>query len=99
MDFRDVDVAFPENFRDPVDVEAASVGFENLSLLFSQGVHVRLFAVTAAFRAARDLQEIFGSGFEIVRFRVSQCKIRALRPHAGTFPSAISPPRIRKSRV
>ena len=72
MDFRDVDVAFPENFRDPVDVEAASVGFENLSLLFSQGVHVRLFAVTAAFRAARDLQEIFGSGFEIVRFRVSQ---------------------------
>jgi hypothetical protein len=40
------------------------------------GVHLRLFTVTAAFGAARNLQKILGSGFEIVGIRVSQCEIR-----------------------
>ena len=37
-----------------MDVQAAAVGFEDLALIFSQGVHLRLFAVTQAFRASRD---------------------------------------------
>jgi hypothetical protein len=77
MDFGDVDAAFPENFCDPVDVKAAAMGLDDLSLIFSQGVNLRLFAVTPAFGAARDLQEIFGSGFEIIRIRVSQWGITA----------------------
>jgi hypothetical protein len=33
--------------------------------------------MTAAFRAPRNLQEIFGSGFEIVRIRASQWRVTA----------------------
>jgi hypothetical protein len=60
-----------------VDVQATAMGFEDLSLILSQGVHLRLLAMTAAFRATRNLQEIFGSGFAIVRIRTSQWRVTA----------------------
>jgi hypothetical protein len=39
------------------------MGLEDLWLILSQGVHLRLLAVAPAFGAARDLPKIFGSGF------------------------------------
>ena len=72
MDLRDVDAPFPENFCDSMDIQPMAMGFEDLWLILSQGVHLRLLAVTAAFRAARNLKKIFRSRFEIVRIRVSQ---------------------------
>jgi len=77
MDFGDVDAAFPENFCDPVDIEPMAVSLEDLWLILSQSIHLRLLAVTAAFRAARDLQEVFSCGFEIIRIRVRQWGVTA----------------------
>jgi hypothetical protein len=53
-----------------------AMGFEDLWLILSQGVHLRLLAVTAAFGAARNLKKIFRGRFETIGIRVSQCKIR-----------------------
>jgi hypothetical protein len=47
------------------------VRFQDLFFVLSQGVDLGLLAVTA-FRSARDLKKILGSGFEIVR--ISQCE-------------------------
>jgi hypothetical protein len=48
------------------------VRLQDLFLILSQCVDLGLLAITAAFRAARDLKKIFGSGFEMVR--ISQCE-------------------------
>jgi hypothetical protein len=62
----------PENLRDPMHTEPAAVGFQDLFLILSQGVDLGLLSITAAFRAARHLKEILGSGFEMIR--ISQCE-------------------------
>ena len=54
MDFGDIAPQSPENLSDPVDVQPMAMGFENLGLILSQSVHLRLFAVAAPFGAARD---------------------------------------------
>ena len=54
MDFGDVDAAFPENLCDPVRVQPMAMRFDDLWLVLSQGVHLRLPAVTAAFGVSRD---------------------------------------------
>src|ERR1700756_4504846 len=72
MDFRDFDAPFPENFCDSMDIQPMAMGFEDLWFILSQSVHLRLLSVTAAFGAARNLQKVFGSGFEIIGIRVSQ---------------------------
>ena len=66
-----VHTAFPENLRDAVDAEPTTVRFQDLFLILSQRVDLGLLSVTAAFRSARDLKKILGSGFEMIR--VSQC--------------------------
>jgi len=43
------------------------VRFEDLVLILSQCVDLGLLAITAAFSAARDLKEILGSGFEMIK--------------------------------
>ena len=43
-----------------------------ISSLYSQCVDLGLLSITAAFRAARDLKKILGSGFEMIR--ISQCE-------------------------
>src|SRR5580704_9124087 len=45
---------------------------QDLFLILSQCVDLGLLAVTAAFRAACNLEKILGSGFEMIRF--SQCE-------------------------
>ena len=72
MGNRDVNTAFPENLRDPVDTEATAMCFEDLVLILSQCVDLGLLSITAAFSAARDLKKILGSGFEMIR--ISQCE-------------------------
>jgi hypothetical protein len=47
--------------------------FQDLFLILSQGVDLGLLAITAAFRAARDLKKILGSGFGMIR--ISQCEL------------------------
>jgi hypothetical protein len=51
-----------------------AVRLQDLFLILSQGVDLGLFAVTAAFRIARDLKKIGSSGFEMIRIRISQCE-------------------------
>ena len=68
----DVDIPFPENLRAPMDAETAAVRLQDLVLILSQCVDLGLLSITAAFRAARDLKKIFGSGFEMIR--ISQCE-------------------------
>jgi hypothetical protein len=58
MRHRNVNTPFPENLRDPVDGEPAAVSLQDLFLILSQCVDLGLLAVTAAFRAARDLKKI-----------------------------------------
>jgi hypothetical protein len=65
----DVDVPFPENLRDRIT--------NHRSLLTSHG-RARGLAVPAAFRVARDLDQISGSGFENARIRISQSKSLAI---------------------
>jgi hypothetical protein len=65
---------FPENLRDPMNADSASVGFEDLALVFSQSVDLGRFAVPAALRAARALEKTSDSGFKSVRIRISQCE-------------------------
>jgi hypothetical protein len=48
------------------------VRLQDLFPILSQCVDLGLLAITAAFRAAGDLKEIFGSGFEMIR--ISQCE-------------------------
>ena len=72
MGHRDIHPAFPENLRDPVDAEPAAVRLQNLFLVLPQRIDLGLLAITAAFRAARDLKKILGSGFEMIR--ISQCE-------------------------
>ena len=60
-----VNTPFPENLRDPVDAETAAMRLQDLFLILSQCVDLGLLSITAAFRAARDLKKILGSGFEI----------------------------------
>jgi len=67
-----VDLPFPENLRDPMNADAAVVGFQDLVFTFSQRLDLGRFAEAAAFRAARDLDKISGSGFEEIRIRISQ---------------------------
>ena len=69
---RDIHTPLPENLRDPVDAEPTTMRLQDLFLILSQGVDLGLLAVTAAFRAARDLKKILGSGFEMIR--ISQCE-------------------------
>ena len=69
-----VDTSFPENLRDPMDGEPATMCFEDLFLILSQSVDLGLLPITAAFGSACDLKKILGSGFEMVRIRVSQCE-------------------------
>jgi hypothetical protein len=49
-----------------------TVRLQDLFLILSQCVDLGLLSITAAFRSARDLKKILGSGFEIVR--ISQCE-------------------------
>jgi hypothetical protein len=67
MGNRDVNTPFPENLRDPMNAETATVRLQDLFLILSQGVDLGLPAITAAFRAAGDLKKILGSGFEMIR--------------------------------
>ena len=57
-----VHAPFPENLRDPMDGEPATMSFQDFFLILSQCVDFGLLAITAAFSAARDLKEILGSG-------------------------------------
>jgi hypothetical protein len=68
----DVDIPFPENLRDPVDTHPAAVSFQDFFLILSQSVDLGLLSITAAFRAARNLKKILGSGFEMIT--ISQCE-------------------------
>jgi hypothetical protein len=68
----DVDLPFPENLRDPVNANAASVGLQDLLLAFSQSLDFGRFTEAAAFRAAGYLDKISSSGFEEIRIRISQ---------------------------
>ena len=70
----DIDIPFPENLGDPVNADPASMRFQDLVLAFPQSVDLGRFAVPAAFRAARELDQISGSGFENVGIKVCQCK-------------------------
>jgi hypothetical protein len=67
------------------------VGFQDLFLAFSQGLDLGRFAVPAAFRPARNLDQISGRGFENVGIRISKCKssrsVSALRMPATRSPS------------
>jgi hypothetical protein len=63
MGNRDVNTAFPENLRDPVHAQPATMRLQDLVLILSQCVDLGLLSITAAFRAARDLKKILGSGF------------------------------------
>jgi hypothetical protein len=49
-----------------------AVRLQDLFLILSQCVDLGLLSITAAFRAARDLKKILGSGFEMIR--ISQCE-------------------------
>jgi hypothetical protein len=51
------------------------VSFQDLFLILSRCVDLELLTVTAAFRAAGDLEKILGSGFEMIR--ISQCDVTA----------------------
>jgi hypothetical protein len=73
MGNRDVHAPFPENLRDPMDAEAATMRFQDLFFVLPQGVDLRLLPVTAALGSARDLKKILGSGFEMIR--ISQCEL------------------------
>jgi hypothetical protein len=68
----DVHAPFPENLRDPMHAEPAPVRFQDLFLVLPQCVDLGLLPVAPAFRAARDLKKILGSGFEMIR--ISQCE-------------------------
>jgi hypothetical protein len=46
---------------------ALAVRLQDLFLILSQCVDLGLLSITAAFSAARDLKEILGSGFEMIR--------------------------------
>jgi len=70
MGHRVVNTPFPENLRDPVHAETATVRLQNLFLILSQGVDLGLLSITSTFRAARDLKKILGSGFEMIRSKV-----------------------------
>ena len=72
MGNRDVNAPFPENLRDPMDAETATMRFQDLFLILPQCVDLGLLSITAAFRAARDFEKILGSGFEVIR--ISQCE-------------------------
>jgi hypothetical protein len=67
-----VNAPFPENLRDPMHAETATMRFQDLFLILSQCVDLGLLAITAAFSAAGDLKQILGSGFEMIR--ISQCE-------------------------
>jgi hypothetical protein len=62
MGHGNIDTPFPENLRDPVDAEPATIGLQNLFFILSQRVDLGLLSITAAFRAARNLKKILGSG-------------------------------------
>jgi hypothetical protein len=74
MGHGNVHPAFPENLRDPVDAETAAMRLQDLFLILSQSVDLGLLSITAAFRAARDLKKVLGSGFEMIG--ISQCESR-----------------------
>jgi hypothetical protein len=52
--------------------ETATMRLQDLFLILSQRIDLGLLPVAAAFRAARDLKKILGSGFEMIR--ISQCE-------------------------
>ena len=72
MEHGNVNAAFPENLGDPMHTEPATVRLQDLFLILSQCVDLGLLAITAAFRSARDLKKILGSGFKMIR--ISQCE-------------------------
>jgi hypothetical protein len=80
MGNRDINTPLSKNLRDPVDAQPATMRLQNLFLILSQSVDLGLLAITAAFRAARDLKKIFGSGFEMIR--ISQCESRSVGDQA-----------------
>jgi hypothetical protein len=65
------------------------VRFQDLFFILSQGVDLGLLTITAAFRAARDLKKILGSGFEMIR--ISQCDVTGLIRQANREPGASYP--------
>jgi hypothetical protein len=67
-----VHTPFPENLRDPMHAETATVRLQDLFLILPQRVDLGLLSIASAFRAARDLKKILGSGFEMIR--ISQCE-------------------------
>jgi hypothetical protein len=69
---RDVNAPLPENLRDAVHAEPATMSLQDLFLILSQCVDLGLLSVAAAFGAAGDLKKILSSGFEMIR--VSQCE-------------------------
>jgi len=54
-----------------------AVRLQDLFLILPQSVDLGLLAVTAAFRASRDLKKILGSGFEMIR--ISQGESSSMR--------------------
>jgi hypothetical protein len=46
---------FPEDLRDPVDAETATVRPQDLFFILSQRVDLGLLSIASAFRASRDL--------------------------------------------
>jgi hypothetical protein len=58
MGNRDVNAPFPENLRDPMDAETATMRFQDLVLVLPQSVDLGLLPITAAFGAARNLKKI-----------------------------------------
>src|SRR5260221_5229351 len=72
MGHGNVNAAFPENLRDPVDAQPTAMRLQDLFFVLSQGVDLGLLSITTAFGAARDLKKILGSGFEMIR--ISQCE-------------------------
>jgi hypothetical protein len=68
-----------------------AVRLQDLFLILSQSVDLGLLSITAAFRTARDLKKILGSGFEIIR--ISQCESpRVFRIYEGEGSRVASKP-------
>jgi hypothetical protein len=84
-----VNAPFPENLRDPMNAQPTTMRLQNLFLILPQCVDLGLLSVAAAFRSARDLEKILGSGFEMIR--ISQCDVTGLIRQANREPGASYP--------
>ena len=79
-----VDTTLPENLRDPMHAQAATVRFQDLFLVLSQRFNLGLFAVATPVRVARDLKKLLGNGFEMIR--ISQCESALFNPPPADPP-------------